>query len=182
MYLRKGGNIIFLLLFVYLLGCALWDWSRRRIPNWWTVLWWMVSGVCCVWKGDISLPAAIFTYLTSAILPAVIFFPLYMARMTGAGDIKMLSVITGAAGIWEGFHIIFFGLTAAAVWSFIYMVRRHILLKRIYYFLSYIKSLRGAEEIPPYCGRGESDREIQICLAPFIFAGYLLRYAVGGVL
>ena len=174
--------MVYCILFLYLSGCALWDWRKKRIPNWWTAFWWAFLGAFCVWEdGRFSLNTCLI-YLADTAIPMLLLFPFYLVRMMGAGDIKMLSVITAAAGITEGFSIIFSGLTAAAVWSFVYMVRRHILLKRICYFFNYMRKLQKAMGILPYCGRNPGDGEAQFCLAPFILAGFLLRQAAGGVI
>ncbi|MCQ4838257.1 hypothetical protein NE556_24350, partial [[Clostridium] symbiosum] len=69
--------------------------------------------------------AAVFTvialFFIRTFFTVIIFFPLFLFRMMGAGDIKVMAVIAGYMGMDRGVEIIFYGLAAAAVWSLFYM-------------------------------------------------------------
>ena len=106
--------------------------------------------------------------------------------MMGAGDVKLMALLGGVFGVREGFEVIFFGLSAAAVWSFFYMVRKGIFLKRIGYFLNYLKWMKqyleyfSKDELPiPYYDAARDGREAAFCLAPFILLGYIVCLMAG---
>ena len=50
-------------------------------------------------------------FFGSAVFPVLIFSILYYFRMIGAGDIKLMGVVTGFLGVWDGVLVIF------VVWS-----------------------------------------------------------------
>ena len=107
-------------------------------------------------------------YLAGCCFTGIVLFPLFLFRMIGAGDIKMMFVLGGALGIRSGFTVIFYGLAASALWSLLYMAQKRILLKRIAYFLNYMKVLARMDSIPPYYCAERDGREAVFCLAPFI--------------
>lgn len=176
------------LLSVYLTGSAWWDLRTGRIPNLWTALGaagfltlqYMIqyirgpSGSLC---GFLSA-AAVFLLRTG--LFTAVFFLLFLFRMMGAGDIKAMALIGGYLGIFNGFSVIFYGLSAAAAWSFFHMIHRGILMKRIRYFLNYMRrSLESGTITPYYTGAGD-DCEAGFCFVPFLWCGFFIWLAERG--
>ena len=47
----------------------------------------------------------------------ILFFPFFVCRMIGAGDIKLMGICVGALGIWDGIFAVFAGLLLAAAAS-----------------------------------------------------------------
>lgn len=175
--------MIFGLLLVCLGGCALWDVRTGRIPNLWLAFWLCVIGIGKVFCGGESggQKAEVFlAYFGAMFFAAAILFPLFIFRMMGAGDIKLMAVLCGALGIQDGFPAIFYGLAAAAAWSFLYMVRMRILKKRILYFLNFIRRLLWAEYEGPYYLAERDGKEASFCLAPFLLGGFVLWLAEKG--
>lgn len=172
-------------LLLFLSGCALSDLKTGKIPNV-LVLFGAVSfGFCVFIRGpssgyEIREAGTIFLlFLARSLFTAGVFFPLFLFRMMGAGDIKVMAVTAGCLGVERGFEIIFYGLAAAAAWSLIYMLRKRILLSRIRYFLNYIKNIYRTECILPYyCACGQDGAGL--CFAPFLWSGYCLWLAVNG--
>lgn len=173
----------FILLFLFLAGCAVWDWRTGKIPNRWLLFWLFLFGVFLLYEGRGKPFAAVFDYLAATVFTGLVLFPLFLFRMTGAGDIKTAAVINGVLGISTGFAVIFYGLAASAAWSLIYMAQKRILLKRIAYFLKYMKNLSRTDQIPPYYDAGRDGTEAAFCFAPFLLLGFCIRMmAEGGIL
>ena len=117
-------------------------------------------------------------------LGVVFLFPLFFFHMMGAGDVKWMALLCGALGVTSGILVIFYGLAAAAVWSVFCLVRKHLFVQRIRYFLNYMSNLPQMEEVIPYYRAERDGREAALSLAPFLFLGYLLWLfaGMGGVI
>lgn len=53
-----------------------------------------------------------------------VFYPFFLCRTIGAGDIKLMGVITGFLGVWDGVLVIGLGMVFAAVAASCRMIRR----------------------------------------------------------
>lgn len=172
----------FMLLFLFLGGCAVWDWRTGKIPNRWLLLWLLLFGAFLLYEGR-GRPAAVLYFLAATVFTGAVLFPLFLFRMIGAGDIKTAAMINGILGISTGFKVIFYGLAASAVWSLIYMAQKRILLKRIAYFLKYIENLSRTDRILPYYDAGRDGTEAAFCFSPFLLLGFCIRMMTeGGIL
>lgn len=178
--MQRGDFLLFFLVFLYLSGAAFFDLRTGKIPNRYLIVWAAVFLIRAVFLGCVG------QCLLETVVTAVILFPLFFFRMMGAGDVKLMALLGGVFGVREGFEVIFFGLSAAAVWSFFYMVRNGIFLKRIGYFLNYLKWMKqylgyfSKDELPiPYYDAARDGREAAFCLAPFILLGYIVCLMAG---
>lgn len=174
----------FVLLF-FLSVCALSDLKTGKIPNVLVLLGIASFGLAVFIRGPSSgygggeTGAVFILFFVRILFTAGVFFPLFLLRMMGAGDIKVMAVTAGYMGMDRGFRIIFYGLAAAAARSLIYMLRKRILLNRIRYFLNYIKNTFRTESILPYyCACGQDGAEL--CFVPFLWCGYCLWLVVNG--
>lgn len=173
------------MLLLFLSGCALSDLKTGKIPNVLVLLGAASFGLCVFIRGPSSgygfreAGTILLLFLARLLFTAGALFPLFLFRMMGAGDIKVMAVTAGYLGVESGFETIFYGLAAAAAWSLIYMLRKRILINRIRYFLNYMKYIFRTECILPYhcvCGQdGEG-----LCFVPFLWIGYCLWLAVNG--
>lgn len=92
-----------------------------------------------------------------------------------------MALLGGVFGIRQGSILLFCGLLCAAIWSLFYLMRKRMFLKRIGYFLNYVKqTAENAEAIwkgarpEPYFDAARDGREAAFCFAPFLLLGYLL--------
>lgn len=182
--------MLFFGMFLYLAGAAIWDGKTGRIPNRYLLVWLFVFAGYLFFAGELSGKAMLLSgcdpperlvvllrfclFVGRILAGAIILFPLFFFRMMGAGDCKVMALLCGAMGVVRGFRIIFCGLAASAVWSFFYMVRKHMFLKRIRYFLNYMRRLPQMEEMIPYYSRERDGKEASFPLTPFLFLGYVL--------
>ena len=98
-----------MILLLVLAAGAYYDVREHRIPNWWVA----VSAVCgillsMVESGAPPGPAAYLKecglFLARMLTVSALFFPLFICRMIGAGDIKLAALICGYSGFgdWSG--------------------------------------------------------------------------------
>ena len=172
--------MIFILLFLFLGGCAVCDLRTGKIPNLWLLLWLFLFGVFLMYEGRGRPVTAVLKFTADTALTGIVLFPLFLFRMAGAGNIKTAAVVNGALGILIGFEVIFYGLAASAAWSFIYMAQKRILLKRIAYFLKYMKNLSQTDQILPYYEAERDKAEAAFCLSPFLLIGFCIWMMTGG--
>ena len=179
--------MLFILVFLYLAGGAAWDVKTGKLPNRYLLLWLVILGGYEVLFGAAAGGSAGVSVIRNPadgvlrflgfggriLLATVFMFPLFYFHMMGAGDIKWAALLCGAIGLVSGALVIFYGLAAAAVWSFFCLVRKHLFLKRIKYFLNYMMNLPQMEEVIPYYRAERDGREAALSLAPFLFLGYL---------
>ena len=169
----------------FLTGSALCDFRKGRVPNVLILFGTAAFGIAGFIRGPSpgDGSGAVFTVIALCFIrtffTVIIFFPLFLFRMMGAGDIKVMAVIAGYMGMDRGVEIIFYGLAAAAVWSLFYMLKQHILAERIKYFLNYIKHLFQSEQILPYYPPGGPDG-MKFRLVPFLWGGFCLWLAIYG--
>ena len=104
----------------------------------------------------------------------VILYPFFLCRMLGAGDIKLMAVMMGILGIWNGLTALFLGLFCALTAVFLKIIWKGKFREWGYRsFLDFSSSLKrgGTKEIPV----PEKQRKpIRIKLGIWLFIGYLL--------
>lgn len=96
---------------------------------------------------------------------------LYLLRMVGAGDIKLMAMIVGCLGFRRGGAGILAGLCLGAVWSLVKLVRCGILPARLRYFADYVQRYVETGRAAPYYRKGEDGEELVIPLGACIAAG-----------
>ncbi len=148
------------------------DMYHYRIPNAVVVSGWL-AGLAFRWNsaGMAGMGAGIFCIVMSI----VFLLPLYGVGGIGAGDVKLLSVVSGVYGLgfWMKTGVVFAVL--AAVISIIHMISRKILIKRLRYFFHYIFWNRTDTYYDP-----ERDgREMVVPLAPVLAVAYFIVYGYG---
>jgi prepilin peptidase CpaA len=111
------------LLLLLVLPAAVFDYRQRRIPNW-LVLAGLVCGIALntfLYYDQPSTTTGLVYSLKGLGIGFLVYFPLYLLRAMGAGDVKLMAAvgaIVGGYGPWFGvffFTAVFGGLTAAVV-------------------------------------------------------------------
>ncbi|MFR5601827.1 MAG: prepilin peptidase [Lachnospiraceae bacterium] len=138
---REGEVYIFLKVFLvcFLVIGAASDKRSRKIPNWLIVLG-IVAGIML--RGpDFLLAFGVVT---------VLFFPLFLCRMIGAGDVKAMAVTAGFLGIRGGGRAIGFTFFLAAGAACFKLLYQKSLIRRLSYFSAYIRQIFQTKTIIAY--------------------------------
>lgn len=170
-----------------LTGTSWQDLRYGKVSNCWILLGiavFLTSRLMVFIRGPSETVADFFTdsigFMLRFILVILIFFVLFLFHMMGAGDIKVMALIGGYLGLSEGFRIIFYGLTASALWSLLFMIHKKNLMKRIQYFFRFMHCFFVTGEIRAYHEKGGNNRQAGIALVPFFWLGFLFRLAEQG--
>lgn len=100
----------------------------------------------------------------------ILFFPFFVCRMIGAGDIKLMGICVGALGIWDGIFAVFAGLLLAAAASAWKMYKDGSFRERLC-FLGRFAARTGREHRLSVYREWNYRRDV-IPLGPFLAAGY----------
>ncbi len=166
-------------MFVVLLGGAYYDVKEHRIPNWW-ILGAAICGACLTSlaapEGRTVLAAA--EYVLRLIIVTAALFPLFLMRMMGAGDIKIIAIMMACLGFPAGIQAIMRGGFLGAVLALVKLLMQKKLQQRLMYLFVYFRRLFQTREIVPYY---QADRDGYGVVIPFAFclclgyAWYLLK-------
>lgn len=151
------------------------DLKVRRIPNrllglffivgW---LWRAIQGLLLLFGILESAPEfGLLNGLWGLLLPLIL-LPLWLLRLEGAGDIKLLCVVGLWLGVREVGHVIVFSYVSAGVVALVLLIRSGELKSRLQYFFFYLTHTLGK----PYQSV-ESLRQEQP-FAPFVLCGTLI--------
>lgn len=169
------------LLLIVLLGSAVLDIREYRIPNLW-ILAGFFGGLALTaleaGAGQVWLAAG--GYILRVLTCTAALFPLFVFRMIGAGDIKLMAVMAGFLGWESGFRVIIYGGIAGACLALAKLLLQKNLRQRLHYLLAYFGRLFRTKEIVPYY---QAERDGYGAGIPFAFcllAGYVGYLLHGG--
>ena len=156
-------------------GCAaLMDIQRAKVDNGWLLFCVLVSLFTRIWKMDVS---SLETWICGLLVPILILGILFIFRMLGAGDIKLLSVIGSMIGPTKILNCISYSFLIGAVISATLMISSGIVCQRILYLLHYISVYFKTGKREPYYKSGMPLENFHFTVSIFLSA---LLYA-GGV-
>lgn len=147
---------------------------ERRIPNWWSLGAVLCGlGLCILTAAQGDAVREALGYMLRMAAATAILFPLFLLRMMGAGDIKMMAVMAGCLGISDGARAIGFGFIVGALLALVKMIVQKSLRRRLAILAAYIRRLFLTKEIAPYY---RAERDGVGAVIPFtlcLFLGYL---------
>lgn len=162
------------MLFILAAG-SYYDIREHRIPNW-LILSGMLLGtvlqVYLAWDGEGSgsILWPVCGFLLRMLAAAVLFFILFVFRMIGAGDVKLMALICGYLGGPAGAVALGYGFAAGAVLSLVKMLYRRSFWTRLSYLSAYIRRLYHTRKITAYYDPARDGSEAVI---PFGFCLFL---------
>ncbi len=148
---------------------ALFDLWEERIPNALTAAGLAMGFVYQLFAGGAE---GILLFLGGAALPFLLFFILYVFRMIGAGDIKLLMTAGGFLGIRGILRCILCSLFAAAVIALFLVIKNRSIVERFRCLFTYIRDLLKTGRYRPYSER--VDAHAKFCFAVPVVIGVLL--------
>ena len=89
-------------------------------------------------------------FLAGSAIPLLLLFPLFLFRMMGAGDIKLLSVLGGLLGCRGALACIFWSLICGACLALVIIRMEQSLLRRFRCFIRYIHRYMQTRQRIPY--------------------------------
>lgn len=119
--------------------------------------------------------AGIWRFFKGAMIPIILLFGLFLFRMLGAGDIKLLSALGGIMGITAVLKCILLSFLIGAVLSAAFIAACGNLWQRLRYFTEYIHRFSCTREIQPYYRPGKQIENIHfgvpVLLSVMLYAG-----------
>lgn len=154
-----------------LILAVIFDLRTYRIPNLLTLIGVLISagGSFCV-RGSGGLPG-IFAGIG---IPMMALFLLHRVRVLGAGDIKLLTVIGGVAGM-EVLHVMIYSFLVGGALAMIHMLYHRNLVNRLQVFWNYVRTCLITGHIIPYdSGFDRGDTRYTVHFSIAILAGYAI--------
>lgn len=135
------------LVLVISLGAVILDFRFCKIPNCW-----LLSGWAAAFWYQVCHPAGagIGVFLSGSVLPLLLLGILFLFRMLGAGDLKLLAVLGAFLGSEAVFWCIVWSVLFGAVFSILIMSVCGIWLQRLQYFLAYLRNFIQTGSRVPY--------------------------------
>nr|WP_288827420.1 prepilin peptidase [uncultured Clostridium sp.] len=155
------------------------DVREHRIPNW-LVLTGIAAGLFLsgLGTGGMGGSQAVLQEMTSFACRFLVvtagFFILFICRMIGAGDIKIIALICGYLGFGVGFAAVACGFLIGAFWSLVLMTVKGCAFQRFSYFLTYFRSLLQTKKITAYYSSVLDGYDAVIPLGLCMFLGAVL--------
>lgn len=109
------------------------------------------------------------------ILPITLLFLLFVLRMLGAGDIKLVAVIGGILGIRFLMDCSIYILVAAAIMALLKMLKERNLIKRFKHFFLFIWNIIINRQVGIYDDLNKEDKSHVIRLSYAIAAGVIYQ-------
>ena len=171
-------NIVVLL--VVLFSAALTDFYYEKVPNP-LILGGIILGVGYRFLMGTFAPAEM---LCGIVAPILLFWPLFLVRAMGAGDIKLMSVIGLFLGWKSMLQIVAYAIVIAALAGLYKSLRQGSLKGRFIYLVCYLKQFflccrAGSADLPVYRS-GKEDCSTKVHFAIALLAGGLV--VTGGFL
>ena len=101
-----------------------------------------------------------------------VFYPFFLCRTIGAGDIKLMGVVTGFLGVWDGMLVIGLGMVFAAAAASYRMIKQGTVWFRLERAARFAVETGIKGRLTEYPGYFE--KESLLRLGPYLFAGYCL--------
>ena len=141
-------------------GAVIPDLRQRRIPNWYLLVCGAAAAGFSTAAGSGGIQQTCSVMIPGILVPAALLIPLFLFRMIGAADIKLLMVLGILLGGTGSLHCVFRSMLFGAVFAAGVMAAYENAGERFAYLGSYIRRYLATREKPPY--RGAWDEKSQI--------------------
>lgn len=141
-----------LAVFMLAAGGVFMDLRSDKVSNPWIVQGYLLGILWQIWLFGAR---GLADFLTGALLPLALLFPLFYLRMLGAGDLKLLSVIGGFLGPLQVLCCMKYVFFCGAVLALALLIARRNLGGRLHYFSLYLWKFIQTGEVLPYGKKGK---------------------------
>ena len=117
---------------------AVYDIRFRRIPNWLSLT--MVA-LGLVLNLALQGTPGIVTSLIGLLVASLIYFPLYLLRAMGAGDVKLMAAVGAVVGVRNWFFVFVFSIVIGAVLGLLALLARGRLRRALGNILQIVREL-----------------------------------------
>ncbi len=166
------------LMFFVFLSAAVTDWKYGKIFHW-QILSGIAAGLIrIVFLNLSSFPPfsgmlwGAFGFMVRGFAICAIFYVLYLCRMLGAGDIKLMALCAAILGMEDGLIIIFSGFLLAAVNGACTLIKEGLLWEKMARISRFMIQWGYDGKLREYPGRTE--KSSRIYMGPYLFAGYCI--------
>lgn len=126
---------------------AIMDLRTGKVDNGWILFCMVVETFVCFFQEG---PEGMKRLIAGMILPVVMFVPLFLFHMIGAGDIKLFSAIGGVMGAEKIFRCVIWALICGAGISLAILILNGDAFSRLRYLREYIREFWQTGKIKPY--------------------------------
>lgn len=162
-------SIVICLLLLYSFLAMLFDLVTDRIPNYLVAAELIVGFACQLY---IFGPMGILSFLGGIAVPFALSYVLFLFRMIGAGDIKLLMALGSVAGFPLNAKLMLWAVICGGIISAVIMWRRTGFMPRLTYLISYVRDFIRTGERKPYRKEGGGAENFHFSVA--IFAAVLV--------
>ncbi len=148
---------------LFLGGASYMDLMTKKISNKWIMLWFLVG----IFIKQIE-------FLSTFVVVLVVLFIFYLFKMFGAGDIKLLAIISAYLGIKDAMYIAFVSLVFASCYSIYYLLKEKILFERLFYFKDFIVRVTVNKKIYTYYDKNVDRKDLVMPMAQWFLIGFLI--------
>ena len=164
-------------LYLILLISAFYDMMEHRIPNWWLAgsVWISIGTMLLLEQSGTGTWADMLLLMTVRMaVTFLITIPLFLFRMMGAGDLKLMMVISGFLDGRDAVGAIAVSFFMGAVWSLFKLLVQKQLQKRLVYLFIYFRHYFLTKERIPYYQLSRDGQSSAIPFAVCLFFGTLI--------
>lgn len=167
-----GIHIVFCLLLIPIVFC---DMKYHKIPNKLIILGMISSWVSRLLEQGIVSVGISFGCM---LIPFLLLFPLFVMRMIGAGDIKLLCMLAFIMRPGQVIFLLFYACLTGGLWAMVKMIRDKSLIRRFLYLKNYVAGRVTMGAVEKYFSKEDGYKDT-ISFALPIGLSYLLH--LGGV-
>lgn len=173
---RKGSDIIIreCCLTGILVLAALEDVTGYRVRNELIIAGWMTGLLFSVYYCGLT---GLVCWCLNVVVSIFLLFFLFRFKMIGAGDIKLLSVISGFMGIDCAIEVFELAVIIGGVFSIFKCIHYGYLIIRLSYFRQYISELLSKRKLKPYYDKKRDGDAVVIPFSVAIGAAFLVVYS-----
>lgn len=162
-------------------AAAVYDIKTLKVPNYITF-----SGIA----GGIAVhllpegPSSLGQVILGMAVPVLLFLPLFLSSMIGAGDIKLFMAAGCFLGPYRVINVMILSILAAGIASIVRLLRFGFLKERLRYLHNYLLAVRLNPGTEPYINRDEvrGRKKWLLCFSVYIFAGTAAEFILNGLL